>query len=42
MVFFPPLIELGWTRVLVATCLNWNNVDDPDGIKERLLNVDAL
>jgi subtilisin family serine protease len=22
--------------------LNWNNVDDPDGIKERLLNVDAL
>jgi subtilisin family serine protease len=21
---------------------NWNNVDDPDGIKERLLNVDAL
>jgi subtilisin len=22
--------------------LNWNNVDDPDGIKERLLNVDPL
>jgi subtilisin len=25
-----------------AANLNWNNVDDPDGIKERLLNVDAL
>ncbi len=22
--------------------LNWNNIDDPDGIKERLLSVDAL
>lgn len=22
--------------------LNWNNADDPDGIKERLLNVDVL
>jgi hypothetical protein len=25
-----------------AANLNWNNVDDPDGIMERLLNVDAL
>jgi hypothetical protein len=25
-----------------AANLNWNNADDPDGIKERLLNVDAL
>ena len=22
--------------------LNWNNIDDHDGIKERVLNVDAL
>ena len=22
--------------------LNWNNLDDPDGIKEPLLNVDAF
>ena len=25
-----------------AANLTWNNIDDPDGIKERLLNVDAL
>jgi subtilisin len=25
-----------------AANLDWNNVDDPDGVKERLLNVDAL
>jgi subtilisin len=25
-----------------AANLNWNNLDDPDGIKERLLNVDAF
>jgi len=25
-----------------AANLNWNNVDDPDGIKEPLLNVDAF
>jgi len=25
-----------------AANLNWNNVDDPDGTKEPLLNVDAL
>jgi hypothetical protein len=25
-----------------AANLNWNNIDDPDGIKERLLNVDTL
>jgi subtilisin family serine protease len=22
--------------------LNWNNVDDPDGVKEVLVNVDAF
>jgi subtilisin len=25
-----------------AANLNWNNIEDPDGIKERLLNVDTL
>jgi hypothetical protein len=25
-----------------AANFNWNNVDDPDGTKEPLLNVDAL
>ena len=25
-----------------AGSLNWNNADDPDGIKERLVNVDAF
>ena len=25
-----------------AANLNWNSIDDPDGVKERLLNVDAL
>ena len=25
-----------------AGSLNWNDADDPDGIKEKLVNVDAF
>ena len=30
------------SAVQAAGNLNWNNIDDPDGIKETLLNVDAF
>jgi subtilisin len=34
-------LQVKWALQRAGT-LNWNNVDDPDGIKEQLVNVDAF